>query len=86
MLKLYDIHLLELGKCMYSYKHSLSPIRLRNTFLLNNQTHNYNTRDADAFKLPFCRTNTRQFSVTYQTPKYFNSLNNDICNSISFFF
>ena len=55
-----------LGKFMYSYKHSLLPIRFRNTFPLNNQTHNYNTRNAVAFKLPFCRTNTRQFSASYQ--------------------
>ena len=66
MLKLLDIRLLELGKFMYSYKHSLLPIRFRNTFPLNNQTHNYNTRNAVAFKLPFCRTNTRQFSASYQ--------------------
>ena len=55
-----------LGKFMYSYKHSLLPIRFRNTFPLNNQTHNYNTRNAVAFKLPFCRTNTGQFSASYQ--------------------
>ena len=67
MLKLLDIRLLELGKFMYSYKHSLLPIRFRNTFPLNNQTHNYNyTRNAVAFKLPFCRTNTGQFSASYQ--------------------
>ena len=65
-LKLLDIRLLELGKFMYSYKRSLLPIRFRNTFPLNNQTHNYNTRNAVAFKLPFCRTNTRQFSASYQ--------------------
>ena len=56
---------------MHYYKHSLLPIRIRN---------------ADAFKLPFCTTNTRQFSVSYQGPKYFNSLDNDICNSISLSF
>ena len=55
-----------LGKFMYSYKLSLLPIRFRNTFPLNNQTHNYNTRNAVAFKLPFCRTNTGQFSASYQ--------------------
>jgi len=73
MLNLHDTHLLELGKFMYSYKHSLLPIGFRN---------------ADAFKLPFCRTNTRQFSVSYMYhgPKYFNSLDKDICNSISLSF
>ena len=71
MLNLRDIRLLELGKFMFSYKHSLLPIRFRNTFPLNNQTHNYNTRNAVAFKLPFCRRSTKQFSASY------------ICNSIS---
>ena len=70
MLKLHDIHLLELGKFMYSYKHSLLPIKFRN---------------ADDFKLPFCRTN-RQFSVSFQGPKHSNSLDKDICYSISLSF
>ena len=69
---------------MYSYKNSLLPSKFRNSFPLNNQIDNYNTRNADAFRSPFCRTNTRQFSVRYQGPKYFNSfIDNDICNSIS---
>ena len=61
MLKFYDIRLLELGKLMYSYKNSLLSSKFRNTFLLNIQTHNYNTRNADAFRLPFCRTNPKQY-------------------------
>ena len=68
---------------MYSYKNSLLPNKFKNVFLLNNQTHSYNKRIADAFNLPFCRTNARQFSVCYQGPKYFNSLDEDICNSVS---
>ena len=40
-------------------------------------------RFAQAFNLPFCRTNARQFSVCYQGPKYFNSLDKEICNSVS---
>ena len=79
MLTLHDIRLLELGEFMYSYKHLLLSIRFKHTFPLNNQTHN-NTRNADAFKLPFFRTNTRQFCVSYQGP----SLDDDICNSIYF--
>ena len=85
ILKFDDIHFVELGKFMYSYKNSLLPGKFKNAFLLNNQTHSYNTRIADAFNLPFCRTNARQFSVCCQGPKYFNPLDKDICNSVSLF-
>ena len=83
ILKFHDIHSVELSKFVYSYKNSLLPSTFENVFLLNNQTHSYNTRIAVAFNLPFCGTNTRQFSVCYQGPKYLNSLDKDICNSLS---
>ena len=40
MQKFHDIRLLELGKFMYSFKNSLLPSKFRNTFPLNNLTHN----------------------------------------------
>ena len=83
LLKFDDIHSVKLGKFMYSYKNSLLPSKFKNAFILNNQTHSYNTIIAHAFNLPFCKTNARQFSVCYQGPKYFNSLDQNICNSVS---
>ena len=68
LLKFDDIHSVELGKFMCSYKNqSLLPSKsVKNAFILNNQTHFYNTKIAHAFNLPFCRTNARQLSVCYQ--------------------
>ena len=68
ILKFDDIYSLELGKFIYSaYKNYLLPSKFKNAFLLNNQTHSYNTRIVHAFNLPFCRTNANR-------SKYFNSL------------
>lgn len=76
-LKLVDIYFLQVGQFMYSYNNQLLPQNFNHMFL-NNQTHNYNTRICNHFKIPFCRTKTRQFSIIYQGPKYFNSLSSDI--------
>jgi hypothetical protein len=47
--------------------------------------HNYNTRKSSTLSIPYCRTNTRLFSVNYQGPKFFNTLNPNIRNSSSIF-
>ena len=35
------------------------------------------------FRLPSCRTNVRKFSLRFQGPKIFNSINEEIKNSLS---
>ena len=42
-----------------------------------------NTRNSCKFRLPFCRTRTKQFSVFYQGPKFYNTLNTNIINASS---
>ena len=61
LLKLHDIHLFQLGFFMFSSKNSTLPSKFNNLFFMNSQIHNnyYNTRDAHSFRLPLCRTNTR---------------------------
>ena len=49
----------------------------------NYQIHNYNTRNAQSFRLPLCRTNTRKFSIYFQGPNFYNSLTSDITSSPS---
>ena len=63
ILKFNDIHLLQLGQFMYSYKSSSLPLKFSNKFLQNSQFHNYNTRNSHALHLPYCRTNDKKFSV-----------------------
>ena len=82
-LKLHDIHSFQLGFFMFSFKNSTLPSKFNNFFLMNSQIHNYNTRNAHSFHLPLCRTNTRQFSIYFQGPKFYNSLNSAITGSSS---
>ena len=74
---------LELGKLMFSFNHSLLPPKFNDYFSLNKQVHNYATRYANDFHFPFCRTNLRRFSASFQAPTYYNSLENDIKESSS---
>ena len=83
ILKFHDIHLLQLGLFMYSYQNRTLPLKFNCKFTLQRQIHSYNTRNSHAFRLPFCRTNIKQFSVFYQGPKFYNSLTTEIVNSTS---
>ena len=47
----------------------------------NKQVHSYATRHTNDFHLPVCRTNLRKFSVSFQGPIYYNSIENDIKES-----
>ena len=82
-LKLNDIHLLQPGQFMYSCKNSVLLPRFNNNFSRCNQFHSYNTRNSQAYRLPYCRTNTKKFSPFFQGPKFFNSLDNEVINSQS---
>ena len=82
-LKFNDIHLLQLGQFMYSCKNSFLPPGFNNNFSQNNQFHSYNTRNSHAYRLPYCHTNIKKFSVFFQGPKFFNSLDNEVVNSKS---
>ena len=68
---------------MFSFKNSTLPSKFNNLLFMNNQIHNYNTRNAHSFRLPLCRTNTRLFSINFQGPKFYNSLNSVITGSSS---
>ena len=80
-----DIYSLHLGKFMYSYNNNLLPPSFRNFLLRTNQVHSYNSRASNQFYIPFCRTNTRKFSIIYQGPVLFNKLCSDSQNSLSLY-
>ncbi len=63
---------------MYLYQKDLLPKSFNNLFSRTIQIHNYNTRSSNLYYLPFCRTNIRKFSVNYQAPKFFNTLDCDV--------
>ena len=83
ILKFNDIHLLQLGQFMYSCKNSFLPPKFNNNFSQSNQFHSYNTRNSQAYRLPYCRTNTNNSSPSFQGPKFFNLLDNKVINSQS---
>ena len=81
-LRFNDIHLLQLGQFMYSCKNSFLPPKFNNNFSQSNQFHSYNTRNSQAYRLPYSRANTsKKFSSFFQGPKFFNSLDNEVINS-----
>ena len=83
ILKFHDIYLIQLGLFMYSYQNHTLPLKCHCKFTLQSQIHSYNTRNSCKFRLPFCRTRTKQFSVFYQGPKFYNTLNTNIINASS---
>jgi hypothetical protein len=83
ILKFNDIYLLNLGKFMYSYQNDLLPSSFNDYFIEVNQVHHYNTRSSNNIYVPFCKTNIRQFSASFQGPKLFNMLSSDMRNAYS---
>ena len=68
---------------MYQYKSGVLPYSFKNMFLVTRQVHSYGTRSSELFYLPQCRANIRKFSISFQGPKFFNSLSFEIRNAIS---
>ena len=85
ILKFEQIHLLQLGLCMFSFKKFSLPEKCKSMFTLNDQLHSYNTRSSSKFHLPLCASNIRKFSVQFQGPKFFNSLPVKLTNCLTIF-
>ena len=83
ILKFHDIYLIQLGLFMYSYQNHTLPLKFHCKFTLQIQIYSCNTRNPCQFRLPFCCTQIKQFSVFYQGPKFYNTLKTNIINSSS---
>ena len=68
---------------MHHYKNGLLPNSFNDMFLLNCDVHSYNTRNKNSFRLPYCRTNVKKFSLRFQGPKIFYVLTSEIQNASS---
>ena len=68
---------------MFSLQNGLLPSCFNNMFSTNNEIHNYNTRNKHSYHINFSRTKLKQFSITYQGPILFNSIDSQIKNSTS---
>ena len=69
---------------MHLYKNGLFPDSFDDMFLLHSDVHSYNTGRKNSFRLPCCRTNVRKFSLRFQGPKLYNTLNPEVQNAPSF--
>ena len=83
LLKFENIVSLQVAKIMYLYKNGQLPESFKNMFFTGEEIHNYNTRNNFFFRLPPCRTNVRKFSLRFQGPIIFNSINDKIKNSLN---
>ena len=84
ILRLDDIHSLQLGLFMYSIENSLYANTFLNMFFKNSQFHSYPTRHSTNFRPKLCRTNIKKFTLTSQGPNLWNSLPNDIKTTPTF--
>ena len=65
---------------MFSYCNNLLPTSFDDFFTCGSQIHNYNTRSARNLRSHNCRTTLKQFSISYQGPLFWNSLDSNITN------
>ena len=78
ILKVHDLHSLQLGQFVYSYNNNSLPHAFKNMFPKNQSFHNYPTRRSNEFHLPLLRTLLAQNTFIYTGPRFWNSLDNDI--------
>ena len=81
LLRIDDIHALQLGMFMHSVENKTLPKTLLNIFSKNFQFHSYPTRLRNNFRPEFCRTNIKKFTVVSLGPKLWNSLPPSIKNN-----
>ena len=70
------------------YKHN-RPNIFNDMFMKHTLSHNYNMRQHVAYKIPHCKTNTTQNTLTYVGPKLWNTVimknHIDDCTSMNIF-
>ena len=80
ILNLYNICRLQMGKIMFSFKIDRLPDAPKILFPFSSSNHCYYTRQSNSFYMPPCRTNIKHFALSFQGPKFFDSLNIKIQN------
>lgn len=83
ILKITDIYQLQLGQFMHNLSTNNLPPIFQTMFVVNNSIHKYPTRQANYIHLPLKRTLFAQKTFVYIGPKMWNSLSNEIKESVS---
>ena len=73
ILKFYDICKLQMGQFLFPWENNSLPNYFNDMFILNAQLPGLKRRNVENFRIPYCRTKLRQFSLQFQGPKLFNS-------------
>ena len=71
------------AKFMFCYNH-MQPSSFLNLFITGGQVHTYAPRFVKNYRLHFCRTNIKQFTLLYLGPKIWNSLPLSVSSSTTF--
>ena len=83
LLRIDDIHQLQIGLFMYSVETKLLPNHFIKLFIKNSQIHGYSTRQSTCYRPVYCRTNVKQFTIASQGPKLWNLLPDKIKTATS---
>ena len=74
--------------CILMYKHSRGMLP-NILFMKHTSSHNYNMRQYVAYKIPHCKTNTKQNTLTYVGPNLWHTVimknHIDDCTSMNIF-
>ena len=74
ILDIFQVNTLEIAKFMFRFHNDLLPPLFLNLFMTNSQIRRYDTRTASNYRVNFCRTNIKKFTILYQGPKIWNCL------------
>ena len=83
LLNIYDIYKYQLGIFMFLCHKKLLPTSVLKYYSLNCNIHSHATRNAANFHIPKARTMLTYKSIVYQGPVVWNSIPNEIRNSIT---
>ena len=84
-MKIKEINELEMSLFMFKLYNNQIPINLTGGFSVNSQIHSYGTRHADDCHLPRKSSRLGQYSLAYQGPKIWNSIENKTRKTKSFY-
>ena len=85
ILKIKEIYKLETSLFMFKLYNNQIPINLTGVFSVNSQIHSYGTRLADDCHLPLKSSRLGHYSLAYQGPKIWNSIENKTRKTKSFY-
>ena len=78
LLNLDNIHFLQVGIFMFSVNTKTISKTFQDMFCKNSEIHYYPTRQASDYRIQFCRTNIKKFSISTHGPQIWNSLPNEL--------